>query len=177
MRRAGMGESEILEALAAINRARCKPMLPQSEVQQIAHSVGHYRPAEKKSKKCVGPIEPHRQFPLESLPDPVRRFVIEMSTAIGCDPSFIALPMLGCLARAIGNKRVIRLKATWDEPAIVWVAIVGKSGTHKSPAIKATTAMLQRKQADAIERHQQEMADYTEKLAEYERAFAAMEAK
>jgi hypothetical protein len=169
MRRAGMGESELCEALDAINRRRCRPVLSDEEVRRIAQSVSRYAPAEKKAAKRVAVIVPSRPFTLAALPAVVGRFVRESATAIGCDPSFIALPTLACLARAIGNKRVIRLKQTWDEPAVLWLAIVGKSGTHKSPAVKAAMAILRRKQAEAIERHKQGMAEYLERRIEYEK--------
>lgn len=45
MRRRGMGEPAILAALAQENQDRCRPPLPQSEVETIAASVGRYEPA------------------------------------------------------------------------------------------------------------------------------------
>lgn len=99
-------------------------------------------------------------FPLEVLPSKVRDFVREASRAIGCDPSYVALPLLACLARAIGNTRTIKLKRTWTEPAIIWAAMVGKSGTHKSPALAIATACLARKQAEAMVEFKEAMATY-----------------
>jgi hypothetical protein len=124
---------------------------------------------QQKTKKQSVCIDPYRPFPVTALPRIVRRFVVETAVAIGCDASFVALPVFGCLACAIGNKRVIRLKRGWEEPEIIWAAVVGKSGTHKSPAIKAATATLQRKQAEAIEQHQEAMQRYAIERAKYER--------
>ncbi len=45
MRRRGMTEDAIRSALLAENEARCQPPLPEEEVEQIARSVGKYRPA------------------------------------------------------------------------------------------------------------------------------------
>jgi len=120
------------------------------------------------------PIEPapaYAPFPIGVLPAVVARFVREASTAIGCDPAFVALPTLACLARAIGNTRSIRLKANWTELPIIWDAIVGKSGTHKSPALKIATAHLERKQAEAIEEFKQALVKHEEDLALYERGY------
>ncbi len=122
--------------------------------------------------QSCAPLEAYRPFPVEHLPSPVSDFIVEASSAIGCDPSFVALPTLACLARAIGNNRVVRLKPTWTEPAIIWAAIVGKSGTHKSPALKIATQILQRKQEDAIELHQEEITQYEIQRAEYDREYA-----
>ena len=98
-------------------------------------------------------FRPGKPFPIAVLPGVVGEYVCAASTAIGCDPSFVALPLLGCLARAIGNKRSIKLKRTWTELPIVWAAIIGKSGTHKTPAIQAALHFLQRTQAGAIVQH------------------------
>lgn len=117
-------------------------------------------------------VAPYIPFPVTALPAAVGEYVQEVATAIGCDPSFVALPTLCCLARAIGNSRVIRLKQTWTEPAILWAAIVGKSGTHKSPALKMATAALEQKQADAVDEYRQAMSEFAELKAEYDRQYA-----
>ena len=111
-------------------------------------------------------------FPVDALPSTVATYVQAASEAIGCDPSFIALPLLACLARAIGNSRVIRLKRSWTEPAIVWAAIVGRSGTHKTPALQAATNFVERKQKAAIKKHEEDVEAYAQDLAEYDRALS-----
>lgn len=126
-----------------------------------------------KKKKAAPVIEPYRPFPVEALPELVRRYVVEASDAIFCDRSFIALPVLGVLARAIGNRRVIKLKNTWREPAIFWAAIVGKSGSHKSPAILEVMRPLERKAAEAIEKYKQALLDHQQELARYDAEMAA----
>lgn len=110
----------------------------------------------------------YRPFPTEVLPGIVGEYVVAASSAIGCDPSFIAMPLLGCLARAIGNSRVIRLKLTWTEPPIIWGAIIGKSGTHKTPAIQAAMSFLQQRQSDLIARYREEISQHAEDLAIHE---------
>jgi hypothetical protein len=44
MRRRGMDEEEIRVALMATNARRCKPPLPESDIERIAHSVAQYAP-------------------------------------------------------------------------------------------------------------------------------------
>ncbi|MCC7083764.1 MAG: DUF3987 domain-containing protein [Pirellulales bacterium] len=118
-------------------------------------------------------IAPFAPFPVEVLPGIVGTFVVEAAAAIGCDASYIALPTLACLARAIGNKRVIQLKRSWHEPAIVWAAIIGKSGTHKTPALAAATDTLQNKQQEATAQHQNALQQHEQDRAIYERDYAA----
>lgn len=83
------------------------------------------------------PAPTYIPFPTGSLPEPVRGYVETSAQAIGCDPAYVALPLLSALAAAIGNSRTVQLKSGWQEPSIVWTMIVGESGSTKSPALDA----------------------------------------
>jgi hypothetical protein len=83
-------------------------------------------------KECY----PFTPFPVGSLPRPLGCVVEEAAAAIGCDPVYVALPVLSIVAAAIGHSRSIQLKKGWEEPPIVWAGIVGESGTLKTPACK-----------------------------------------
>lgn len=106
-------------------------------------------------------------FPVEALPEPVKAFVTEASGAIRCDPTFVALPLLAGLATAVGNTRRIQLKPTWLEPMILWTAIVGESGTQKSPALDVPMAPLKNRQAKLLAEYADERAEYENKLEEF----------
>ncbi len=112
---------------------------------------------------------PSAPFPISALPEVVGNYVSAAAKAIGCDPSFVALPLLCVLARAIGNRYVIGLKSSWTEPAIIWGAIIGKSGTHKSPALQAATVFLQRQDEKAFAAFQSANGEYRQKQLVYER--------
>ena len=58
--------------------------------------------------------------------------------------------ILAALASAIGNTAVIRLKHGWLEPSVLWVALVGWSGTLKSPVLDLALCPIRRRQATAI---------------------------
>jgi len=111
-------------------------------------------------------------FPTDQLPEPIRSLVLEGAKAIGCDEAFVALPMLSALASAIGNSRVIQLKRGWNEPAIVWTAIVGESGTAKSPALELAVRPIRKRGHAAMKAHAEAMNQYNDKLAMHERDFA-----
>jgi hypothetical protein len=108
-------------------------------------------------------------FPVNVLPDAISSFVTTASTAIGCDPSFIALPLLTTFAAAIGTTRLIRLKFNWLEPSILWTAIVGDSGTLKTPAFKVAMRPLRQQQERALERFESERKQYEQDLLSYDR--------
>ncbi len=78
MRRRGMGEEEIFDALAAVNRRRCDPPLEEEEVEKIARSVARYEPAAGEppppSANGHGDAEPPVRFNLTDLGN-AERFV------------------------------------------------------------------------------------------------------
>jgi len=115
-------------------------------------------------------------FPVEALPEPVRRFVIEASTAIGCDASFVALPLLSGLASAVGNSRRLQLKRSWSEPAILWTGVVAESGTMKSPAMEAALRPIRARQQQHIREHAEALEAFRAEYAVWELADAEWKA-
>jgi len=117
-----------------------------------------------------GPAVPaFKPFPVDVLPQPIRGFVLCAAKSIGCDPSYVALPLLSGLASAIGNTHRIELKRGWTEPAIVWTAIVGDSGTAKSPALELALIRIRKRQHDAMKKHADAMKEHADVLAIHER--------
>lgn len=120
----------------------------------------------------VTPMERFEPFPVDAFPEPLRGFVEAGAKAIGCDSSYLALPLLAALAAAIGNSRRVQLKLGWTAPAIIWTAIVGESGTAKTPAFRLVMRPIRERQEKALQRHADAMRDYETELARYEKASA-----
>ena len=72
---------------------------------------------------------------------------------------------------------MIRLKATWTEPAIIWAAIVGKSGTHKTPALQAALKFIEKRQSKSIADYEVKLTDYEQERQQYDKAFATWKTK
>src|SRR5262249_11002289 len=98
----------------------------------------------------------------------VRAFVVQGADAMGCDQSYLALPALSVIASLIGNSRTIRLKRGWHEPAVIWTAIVGDSGTLKSPAVGAVAGPLYRLQEQLIREFKHDFAEYEREKEQYD---------
>jgi len=111
-------------------------------------------------------------FPVDALPEPVRSYVASGAESIGCDASYIALPMLSALASAIGDSRAILLKNGWTEPAILWTAIVGESGTQKTPAFKLAARAVRIRQRRLMKEHAEAMKRWESDDALFEIALA-----
>jgi len=116
-------------------------------------------------------------FPVDALPEPVRTFVVDGAQAIGCDPSYLGLPLLTALASAIGNTRRLELKRGWRVPPILWTAIVGESGTSKTPALQAALRPVYERQRKALKWYKESLERYQIDLARWERNGALEEEK
>jgi hypothetical protein len=114
-----------------------------------------------------------RPFPVDALPEPIRGFVLAGAKSIGCDPSFLALPLVTALASAIGNTRSLELKRGWYAPPIIWGAIVGESGTAKTPPFRLVMRPIRERQPKALKRHEQEMEQYDADYVRWEKDMAA----
>jgi hypothetical protein len=139
-------------------------------VRQVRQWLGMAPAAGSPGKKPPRPPEPYQPFPIESLPAPLAAYVGQAALALGCDPAYVALPALVVAASAIGNTRVLRLKRGWEEPSVVWSAIVGDSGTLKSPAYLKAVSYLFRVQHRLFKEFKDKLAQYEEERERYEAA-------
>jgi hypothetical protein len=112
-------------------------------------------------------------FPSHILPEIMRRMIEEGSRSTVCDPSFIALPMLAVLGAAIGNSRRVQIKSNWREPSIIWTAIIGESGTSKTPAFSLVTEPLRQLQDEAYAEYDKAIEQYKAEVAIFDVEYTA----
>ncbi len=164
MRDREMSEDAIFAALMVENEAKCDPLLPESEVKDIARGVGRYKPKRPVRMASASDFA----FPLEVLPPTLKRLVEEASAAIGCPPDFVAVPVLGTLGAAIGNSYALKINGDWAEGATLYTAIVGDPGAKKSPALKVATAPAWAKQAELRREYDEAMSVYHNAMRRWE---------
>jgi hypothetical protein len=119
--------------------------------------------------EMLGAAEPWKPYPVEVFPPVMRNYVLVAAEAAGCDASMVALPMLAVCAGLIGNARVIELRPGWREPAVLWAAVVARSGTGKSPALDAASVPLEVLDAEAHARYLAAHQAWEREHAIYER--------
>lgn len=119
----------------------------------------------------------YRPFPTATLPPPIEDYVCAVAEAQGCDPAYVALPMLSALASAAGATHRLRVKQKWLEPLIVWTCLVGMSGSGKTPALSAALGFVDRQQADLHHTYTLELAAHEQALAAWEAAGKPAESK
>ncbi|MEE8154390.1 MAG: DUF3987 domain-containing protein [Phycisphaerales bacterium] len=122
-------------------------------------------------------FQPYHPFPVDALPKPVADMVLAVSRMVGCDPVFAALPAMTMLAGLIGTTRKLMIQRGHYACAVLWAAIIARSGTAKSPAadpIFTALAALQRRRMreyeKAIEDYQRDMMAFRADVKRYESA-------
>lgn len=134
----------------------------REEIETLAMAIDPYQLTSSKDLSF-------RPFPIDAMPEPIRSFVDAGALAIGCDPSYLALPLLTAIAAAIGNTHRLELKRGWSVPPIIWGAIVGESGTAKTPAFRLVMRPIRERQRKALEQHNEVVKQYEAKLAQWEK--------
>ena len=166
------GEGGDMADFVALRRGDAEAV--KAEVEALAESAEPMDMTPDELTKPTQPrIEPFQPFPVEALSEPVAGFVSGGAEAIGCDPSFIALPMLVGFASAVGNSRRVELKRGWTEPPILWGAIIGESGSTKSPALELALRAVRHRQEQAMREHAEAMRTYEAERLNHERDLAA----
>jgi hypothetical protein len=72
----------------------------KQELNELIESTPLWKPADDKSKSSLPDFEP---FPTRVLPRVVADFIEQGTLALGCDETYVALPLLSILAAAVGN--------------------------------------------------------------------------
>jgi hypothetical protein len=175
----------------SVGRAMKALGLPAGDLQTLGLEIVRLaREADEKAKSAdTTPTKREKQrgsvsvntcwqpFPVDALPEPIGRYVQAAAGSIGCDSAFVGLPLLSALAAAVGTSTRIELKPDWHEPAVLWTAIVGDSGTHKSPALKAAVGFMDRQDAHEVRAFHCDMGIYEAEQQRYEAELKAWHRK
>ena len=106
--------------------------------------------------------------PLDLLPDVLQDYVRAAARSLNVDVSFILLPLISALGSAIGNARSIFLKRNFVQPPVIWSAIIGRSGSRKSPSLEAGCFAVVEHERELMRQNKQAMEKYENDLAEWE---------
>ena len=82
------------------------------------------------------------EFPLEVLPAKWREWVQLAAHGAGVTPAHVAVPLIAIASSLIGTARRVQASRSWSQPMTIWAALVGASGTGKTPGIDATKRAL-----------------------------------
>lgn len=161
-------KGDVVEWIEAHGDA-AEPETMRQELERLVDEVAPIEPEPTESQFAEPLIDRFEPFPVDALPEPVRSFVIAGAKSIGCDPCYLAAFVLAVLASAIGNSRCLRLKRGWTVPAILWLAIIGESGSSKSPAYKLAKGLIDKRHERSIREYKQAVKDHEQALLQYEK--------
>ena len=109
------------------------------------------------------------EFPTESFPEAVSRFIRETSESLVCTPENVGVRLLVMCASAIGNSRVIRAKADWEESATLYAASIALPGSKKTPAANKANRPLHKEQASIAKVYREARKKYDQELRQHKK--------
>jgi hypothetical protein len=71
-------------------------------------------------------------FPVDVLPEKLRKIINEAHTSLGFPKDYLAGSMLTAMATTVGNTHAVEHMDGWKEYVILFVALVGAPGSNKS---------------------------------------------
>ena len=87
-------------------------------------------------------------FPVDLLPTFWRDWVLDTANATGAPADYVAQSLFAAVAGLCGAGVVVRLGPRWDEPLVLWQALVGPPSSGKSPAMAPMRELLGRLDAE-----------------------------
>lgn len=132
------------------NEAHCSPPLPAERVRETVDGIyrrysGQHRQGPA-ARGMVAPLEepdqdqqsaeasPLPPLELEWLPAPLAALSAHLAEIWNVDPALYALPGLAILSAAIGNTAWLHLPGGVTAPAAVWLSLIARTGSGKTPA-------------------------------------------
>jgi hypothetical protein len=103
------------------------------------------------------------EFPIQTLPKDVLDYIEALEDSNGMVPEYLCSAALSTFSTIIGNSAKLVVDSEWHVGCALWIAILGDSGTKKTPAIKAMSRYLTAHDDEAYERFLTEQAEYKAK--------------
>jgi DNA primase len=172
----GVSDPETHEERMTFLRGVIEKQADETEPLKPKAATAGTTPAAEKAKSKSQPVEGYKPYLVDALPEPLSSFVTEAAAAIGCDPAYVALPLLTVAGAAIGTTRRLELKAGYTVPAILWTVVVGESGTSKSPALRLVLDHVRLYERRLREEARVARLDYEDAQEVYKKELAAWRA-
>jgi hypothetical protein len=99
-------------------------------------------------------------FPLEIFPKEVQYYILECNSKLDSNIDYMGSSLIWLISVCVGNSFEIEVKKGWNEPAVVWLAVVGKAGIGKTPSINNIIFPLNKLNFKEIKRYHEQMDQY-----------------
>lgn len=101
-----------------------------------------------------------KNFPTSIFPEKIENLIDLLYKNAGFEKSVTGSAILFTISTIIGNSKSIRVKNTWIDTPNLWMAVVGKRGTMKTPTIKFPIKPLQDNENFYAEEFEKEIASW-----------------
>jgi hypothetical protein len=130
-------------------------------------------------QKLPGELLPVLKLNPDWLPEALRDACIDIAERLSCPLDYVAIPAIVGAGTALGNTVGILPKEhddSWIVHAGFWGGIVGSPGSMKTPALINSLKPLQYLEETAATQYKQELAQYLQDKAHFDKAMASFKA-
>lgn len=114
----------------------------------------------KETNICISELKEDDVFPVDVFPEPIRKIISETKATLSYPTDFIASAICFTLSVGIGNNFVAKVKEGWNERAILYMAIIGRSGVNKSHPLSFAMQPLFEQDIKSSVKYQKERREY-----------------
>jgi hypothetical protein len=97
-------------------------------------------------------------IPMDLFPTVLRDYAMEVSNAVGCDPSVPTMAGLAAVCAAIDSRCRLELVHGFKVPPVLWLMTIGSPADKKSPGSKPLFTVLADIERDDAARYRQDVA-------------------
>lgn len=132
----------------------------------MTNSISRAKKAQKSNYQEAPSITNNRalnqehSFPTEIFPKSIQNLIINAEETVGYNPEYLSAGILSACATAIGSS--VRLfNGSYDNPPILWLNIIGRSGDCKTHPLKFAKQPIAEMDEKSFNKYKTEMQKYS----------------
>jgi len=169
----GLSMEECLSMARTVNQRNTPPDEDKNVVETVQSIFTKHHNSNvgdvEEVEDFVRDIFPQVQFPLDVFPEDLKQFIVNTSIAFNVPVEVVAVGVLAILSVAIGNSIRVSPKADWQEAVFIWLIIIGRSGSGKTPPIKKLLKPINDLQKDECRIFNKAWEEYELNLENYKK--------
>lgn len=104
----------------------------------------------------------HSDFPIDVFPKKIQNIIIESNRCLNFPVDFIGASILASLSISIGLTHKIEVRKEWQETALLYLGIVGDSGSMKTPPLSFALKIIKKKDKTEFKIHKKSKTQHDE---------------
>ena len=120
----------------------------QNHVEELQKTVE----AEQKAKQ--------NPFPVEVFPEPIQEIITATNESLNFPIDFIGASILYAVSVSIGNTHRAEIMRGYEQNAVLYLAIVGRSGTNKTHPLKWAIKPIEQRDNLKFQEYQRKKQEY-----------------